>query len=130
MILALLLVIIIQMMIGLNLVRHLQEINQLNTGVIAAAGLNTIWSKKHDDIIFTNSRSSGMSSLPARQELLRIDEQVLLEQAHMNLYCSRCSELLLEGSSQIVMYEKSLQQKGAAFVLPNRTSSFVASLAS
>ncbi|PIA48566.1 hypothetical protein AQUCO_01400864v1 [Aquilegia coerulea] len=74
---------------------------------------NGIWSK-HRDEISCDQLQKFWSELPAhaRQELLRIDKQTLLEQARKNLYCSRCNGLLLEGFSQIVIYGKSLQQEG------------------
>jgi hypothetical protein len=40
----------------------------------------------------------------ARQELLKLDKQTLIEQARKNFYCSRCNGLLLENF-------KSLQQE-------------------
>ncbi|XP_010524691.1 PREDICTED: uncharacterized protein LOC104802668 isoform X2 [Tarenaya hassleriana] len=72
------------------------------------------WSKDGDGISY-NQLQKFWSELPskARQELLRIDKQMLFEQARKNMYCSRCNGLLLEGFLQIVMYGKSLQQDGS-----------------
>jgi len=49
----------------------------------------------------------------ARQELLKLDKQTLIEQARKNFYCSRCNGLLLESFTQIVIYGKSLQQEAS-----------------
>ncbi|XP_010554888.1 PREDICTED: uncharacterized protein LOC104824482 isoform X2 [Tarenaya hassleriana] len=72
------------------------------------------WSKDGDGISY-NQLHKFWSELPlrARQELLRIDKQMLFEQARKNMYCSRCNGLLLEGFLQIVMYGKSLQPEGS-----------------
>ncbi|KAF6151774.1 hypothetical protein GIB67_010348 [Kingdonia uniflora] len=73
-----------------------------------------IWAKQRDDISFDQLQKFWSNLSPhARQELLKIDKQTLLEQGRKNLYCSRCNGLLLEGFSQIVMYGKSLQQEDA-----------------
>ncbi|OIT31259.1 PREDICTED: uncharacterized protein LOC109208924 [Nicotiana attenuata] len=75
---------------------------------------NGFWSK-HNDGIGHNELQKFWSELSPqeRQELLRIDKQILFEQARKHMYCSRCNGLLLEGFLQIVMYGKSLQQEGA-----------------
>jgi hypothetical protein len=49
----------------------------------------------------------------ARQELLKLDKQTLIEQARKNFYCSRCNGLLLDSFAQIVIYGKSLQQEAS-----------------
>eukprot|EP01018_Ginkgo_biloba_P016690 Gb_39145 [translate_table: standard] len=76
---------------------------------------NGIWSQSRKDLTFANLQKFW-SELPfsARRQLLRIDKQALFEQVRKNLYCSRCNGLLLEGYSQIVVYGKSLQQKGSS----------------
>ncbi|KAF5177810.1 Atp-binding cassette sub-family g member [Thalictrum thalictroides] len=84
-----------------------------STCLSGSISTNGIWSKHRDEISF-DQLQKFWSELPAyaRQELLRIDKQTLLEQARKNLYCSRCNGLLLEGFTQIVIYGKSLQQEG------------------
>ena len=57
----------------------------------------------------------------ARQELLKLDKQTLIEQARKNFYCSRCNGLLLDSFAQIVIYGKSLQQEASDIGCP-RTS--------
>jgi hypothetical protein len=49
----------------------------------------------------------------ARQELLKLDKQTLIEQARKNFYCSKCNGLLLESFAKIVIYGKSLQQEAS-----------------
>ena len=57
----------------------------------------------------------------ARQELLKLDKQTLIEQARKNFYCSRCNGLLLESFTQIVIYGKSLQQEASDIGLLSTT---------
>ncbi|CAI9100958.1 OLC1v1038149C1 [Oldenlandia corymbosa var. corymbosa] len=77
-------------------------------------GTVSFWSKHRDDVVSFNQLQKFWSELSpqARQKLLKIDKQMLFEQARKNMYCSRCNGLLLEGFLQIVMYGKSLQQEG------------------
>ncbi|GAB4851518.1 hypothetical protein Ancab_030919 [Ancistrocladus abbreviatus] len=88
----------------------------INYGSISSNGF---WSK-HSDDFSCNQLQKFWSELStqARQDLLRIDKQTLFEQARKNMYCSRCSGLLLEGWLQIVIYGKSLQQEGVGGQLP------------
>ncbi|XP_042514487.1 uncharacterized protein LOC122089094 isoform X2 [Macadamia integrifolia] len=86
-------------------------------GSVSADG---IWSKHGGDVTFDQLQKFWNELTPqARQELLRIDKQILFEQARKNLYCSRCNGLLLDGFAQIVMYGKSLQQEGTAGQQPS-----------
>ncbi|OQU92948.1 hypothetical protein SORBI_3001G445100 [Sorghum bicolor] len=80
-------------------------------GVASAAG-SGIWSRRRDEITFDRLQKFW-NDLPAqaRQELLKLDKQTLIEQARKNFYCSRCNGLLLDSFAQIVIYGKSLQQE-------------------
>ncbi|OVA03149.1 hypothetical protein BVC80_733g25 [Macleaya cordata] len=95
--------------------RNVQFSNSYSSPCSAGSvSANGIWSKHRDDVTFDQLQKFWSELSPhARQELLRIDKQTLLEQARKNLYCSRCNGLLLEGFSQIVMYGKSMHQEGA-----------------
>ncbi|XP_008660362.1 uncharacterized protein [Zea mays] len=82
-------------------------------GVASAAG-SGIWSRRRDEITFDRLQKFWNDLLPqARQELLKLDKQTLIEQARKNFYCSRCNGLLLESFAQIVIYGKSLQQEAS-----------------
>ncbi|CAO2822118.1 unnamed protein product, partial [Amaranthus hypochondriacus] len=75
---------------------------------------DNFWSKDRHEIS-NYQLAKFWSNLPqqARQNLLRIDRQTLLEQARKNMYCSRCNGLLLERFMLIVTQGKSLQHEGA-----------------
>uniref|UniRef100_A0A7N1A360 Stress response protein NST1 n=1 Tax=Kalanchoe fedtschenkoi TaxID=63787 RepID=A0A7N1A360_KALFE len=82
---------------------------------------NGFWSKHRDEITFNHLQKFWSElSAQARQELLKIDKQTILEQARKNMYCSRCNGLLLEGFMQIVMYGKSSQPDGTGGLLFGR----------
>ncbi|RCV45756.1 hypothetical protein SETIT_9G478700v2 [Setaria italica] len=82
-------------------------------GVPSASG-SGIWSRRRDEITFDRLQKFWNDLPPqARQELLKLDKQTLIEQARKNFYCSRCNGLLLESFSQIVIYGKSLQQEAS-----------------
>ncbi|EAY89109.1 hypothetical protein OsI_10597 [Oryza sativa Indica Group] len=80
------------------------------TAVASASG-SGIWSRRRDEITLDRLQKFWNGLPPqARQELLKLDKQTLIEQARKNLYCSRCNGLLLESFMQIVMYGKTLQR--------------------
>ncbi|KAG2553542.1 hypothetical protein PVAP13_9KG533000 [Panicum virgatum] len=82
-------------------------------GVPSASG-SGIWSRRRDEITFDRLQKFWNDLPPqARQELLKLDKQTLIEQARKNFYCSRCNGLLLESFTQIVIYGKSLQQEAS-----------------
>ncbi|WVZ56124.1 hypothetical protein U9M48_006701 [Paspalum notatum var. saurae] len=91
-------------------------------GVASASG-SGIWSRLRDEITFDRLQKFW-NDLPsqARQELLKLDKQTLIEQARKNFYCSRCNGLLLESFTQIVIYGKSLQQEGLDISQPRTTT--------
>ncbi|KAJ8646917.1 hypothetical protein MRB53_008665 [Persea americana] len=102
--------------------RNVQFVN----ASLSSAGpvsVNGIWSKNRGGNLTFDQLQKFWSGLSpqARQELLRIDKQMLFEQARKNLYCSRCNGLLLEGFSQIVMYGRSLLQEGVGVQYPGKT---------
>ncbi|CAD6202777.1 unnamed protein product [Miscanthus lutarioriparius] len=73
-----------------------------------------IWSRRRDEITFDRLQKFWNDLPPqARQELLKLDKQTLIEQARKNFYCSRCNGLLLDSFAQIVIYGKSLQQEAS-----------------
>ncbi|KAG8096884.1 hypothetical protein GUJ93_ZPchr0013g36684 [Zizania palustris] len=81
-----------------------------DTAVASASG-SGIWSRRREEITLDRLQKFWNDFPPqARQELLRLDKQTLIEQARKNLYCSRCNGLLLESFTQIVMYGKTLQR--------------------
>lgn len=85
------------------------------------AGSSGIWSKHRDGVAFDQLQKFWSELSPhTRQELLKIDKQMLFEQARKNLYCSRCNGLLLEVFSQIVVYGKSLHQEGFSINPPTK----------
>ncbi|XP_006649664.1 uncharacterized protein LOC102708504 [Oryza brachyantha] len=85
-----------------------------DTAVAAAASGSGIWSRRRDEITLDRLQKFWNDLPPqARQELLKLDKQTLIEQARKNLYCSRCNGLLLESFTQIVMYGKTLQRDGS-----------------
>ncbi|XXG51354.1 hypothetical protein AAC387_Pa02g5147 [Persea americana] len=101
--------------------RNVQFVN----ASLSSAGpvsVNGIWSKNRGGNLTFDQLQKFWSGLSpqARQELLRIDKQMLFEQARKNLYCSRCNGLLLEGFSQIVMYGRSLLQEGVGVQYPGK----------
>ncbi|KAL5218717.1 hypothetical protein ABZP36_019401 [Zizania latifolia] len=78
---------------------------------VASASGSGIWSRRREEITFDRLQKFWNDLPPqARQELLKLDKQTLIEQARKNLYCSRCNGLLLESFTQIVMYGKTLQR--------------------
>ncbi|KAL6648511.1 hypothetical protein ACP70R_012735 [Stipagrostis hirtigluma subsp. patula] len=80
-------------------------------GVASPSG-SGIWSRRRDEITFDRLQKFWNDLTPqARQKLLKLDKQTLIEQARKNFYCSRCNGLLLESFTQIVAYGKSLQQE-------------------
>ncbi|XP_062210479.1 uncharacterized protein LOC133911978 [Phragmites australis] len=82
-------------------------------GAASASG-SGIWSRRRDEITFDRLQKFWNDLPPqARQDLLKLDKQTLIEQARKNFYCSRCNGLLLESFAQIVMYGKSLQQEAS-----------------
>ncbi|KAF8718532.1 hypothetical protein HU200_025307 [Digitaria exilis] len=82
-------------------------------GVPSASG-SGIWSRRRDEITFDRLQKFWNELPPqARQELLKLDKQTLIEQARKNFYCSRCNGLLLESFTQIVIYGKALQQEAS-----------------
>uniref|UniRef100_A0A0D9VRG6 Uncharacterized protein n=1 Tax=Leersia perrieri TaxID=77586 RepID=A0A0D9VRG6_9ORYZ len=82
--------------------------------VVASASGSGIWSRRRDEITLDRLQKFWNDLPPqARQELLKLDKQTLIEQARKNLYCSRCNGLLLESFTQIVMYGKTLQCDGS-----------------
>ncbi|XP_062200407.1 uncharacterized protein LOC133903072 [Phragmites australis] len=82
--------------------------------VAEAPPSSAIWSRRRDDITFDRLHKFWSALSPhARNALLRLDKQTLIEHARKNLYCSRCNGLLLESFTQIVMYGKSLHQEGS-----------------
>lgn len=77
---------------------------EAETAVASASG-SGIWSRRRDEITFDRLQKFWNDlPLQARQELLKLDKQTLIEQARKNFYCSRCNGLLLENF-------KSLQQE-------------------
>ncbi|CAN6320798.1 unnamed protein product [Urochloa humidicola] len=91
-------------------------------GVPSASG-SGIWSRRRDEITFDRLQKFWNDLPPqARQELLKLDKQTLIEQARKNFYCSRCNGLLLESFSQIVIYGKSLQQEASDISRPRTTT--------
>ncbi|XP_066396707.1 uncharacterized protein [Miscanthus floridulus] len=87
-------------------------------GVASAAG-SGIWSRRRDEITFDRLQKFWNDLPPqARQELLKLNKQTLIEQARKNFYCSRCNGLLLDSFAQIVIYGKSLQQEASDIGCP------------
>jgi hypothetical protein len=48
-------------------------------------------------------------SLGQRRELLRVDKATLFETVRKNLYCCKCHGLLVEGFTQLLLYNRTLQ---------------------
>ncbi|XP_010517692.1 PREDICTED: uncharacterized protein LOC104793109 isoform X1 [Camelina sativa] len=70
------------------------------------------WSDDFDGVSYDQLQKFWSELSPkAREELLRIDKQVLFEQARKNMCCSRCHRLLKEGFSQIVASGRAAQRK-------------------
>ncbi|GJN27792.1 hypothetical protein PR202_gb15843 [Eleusine coracana subsp. coracana] len=82
-----------------------------------------VWSRQRDEITFDRLQKFWHNLTPqARQDILKLDKQTLIEHARKNSCCSRCNGLLLDCFAQIVMYGKSMRHETSDVDLSRATS--------